>query len=99
MLTNYGIFGLFALTLHWIHARLRFPTLRLPIRHAMHIGACNAWSAEQVCMLPRVLIDDGAVVGINAVVTRDLPPSTIVAGNPARLIRCFNDTSVQCLCV
>jgi lipopolysaccharide O-acetyltransferase len=46
MLKNYGILGLLALAVHWIHTRLRFPTARLvrfPIhlrgRHAMRIGA------------------------------------------------------------
>ena len=34
-------------------------------------------------VLPRLTIGQGAVVGAGAVVTRDVPPSAIVAGNPA----------------
>ena len=38
-------------------------------------------------VMPGITIGDGAVVGANAVVTKDVPPYAIVAGNPARLIR------------
>ena len=50
----------------------------------------NVWLGEQVCILPGVTVGDGAVVGANSVVTRDVPPYSIAAGNPARVIRMFN---------
>lgn len=34
-----------------------------------------------------VVIGDGAVVGANAVVTKDVPPYSIVAGSPAKIIK------------
>ena len=38
-------------------------------------------------VMPGVTIGDGAIVGASAVVTKNVPPYAIVAGNPARLIR------------
>jgi lipopolysaccharide O-acetyltransferase len=68
------------------------PIVARPVR----IGR-NVWIGEQVCILPGVTIGDGAIVGANSVVTRDVPPRAIVAGNPARIFRCFDDTSGQWL--
>lgn len=50
------------------------------------VGA-NAWIGFDVCVLPGVTIGEGAIVGARSVVTRDVPPHTIVAGNPACVIR------------
>jgi maltose O-acetyltransferase len=46
----------------------------------------RAWIGFRAIVLPGVSIGEGAVVGAGAVVTRDVPPFTIVAGNPARPI-------------
>ncbi|HMK96168.1 MAG TPA: acyltransferase [Acidimicrobiales bacterium] len=40
-----------------------------------------------VVILPGVTIGEGAMVGAGSVVTQDVPPRTVVAGNPARIIR------------
>jgi len=47
----------------------------------------NVWIGFDCCVLPGVTIGDGAVVGARSVVAEDVPPYTIVAGNPARVIR------------
>jgi acetyltransferase-like isoleucine patch superfamily enzyme len=44
-------------------------------------------------VLPNVTIGEGAIVGAGSVVTRDVLPRTIVAGNPARMLRSIDDAS------
>jgi maltose O-acetyltransferase len=46
----------------------------------------NVWIGTRAIILPGVRIGDGAIVGAGAVITRDVDPYTIVAGNPARVI-------------
>jgi acetyltransferase-like isoleucine patch superfamily enzyme len=47
----------------------------------------NVWIGFDVCVLPGVTIGEGSVVGARSVVAEDVPPYTVVAGNPARPIR------------
>ena len=47
----------------------------------------NVWVGFDACILPGVTIGEGSVVGAKSVVTRNVPPFTVVAGNPARVIR------------
>jgi len=47
----------------------------------------DVWIGTEAVVLSGVTIGDGAVVGARAVVTRDVAPYSIVAGNPARLVR------------
>lgn len=47
----------------------------------------DAWIGTGAVIFPNVTVGEGAVVGSNSVVTRDVPPYTIVAGLPARVIR------------
>lgn len=46
----------------------------------------RAWIGYRAVILPGIKIGEGAVVGAGAVVTKDVAPFTIVAGNPARPI-------------
>lgn len=46
----------------------------------------RVWIGFRAIVLPGVKIGDGAVVGAGAVVTKDVEPFTIVAGNPAKVI-------------
>jgi acetyltransferase-like isoleucine patch superfamily enzyme len=47
----------------------------------------NVWIGFEACVLPGVTIGEGAIVGARSVVADNVAPYTIVAGNPARLIR------------
>ncbi len=47
----------------------------------------GAWIGARSIILKGVTIGAGAVVGMGSVVTKDVPPRTVVGGNPARVIR------------
>jgi acetyltransferase-like isoleucine patch superfamily enzyme len=47
----------------------------------------NCWIGQNATILKGVTVGEGAIVGANAVVTRDVQPRTMVAGNPARVIK------------
>ncbi|KQP95068.1 chloramphenicol acetyltransferase [Methylobacterium sp. Leaf113] len=47
----------------------------------------DVWLGYDCTLLPGVTIGNGAVVAAKSVVTRDVPPYAIVAGNPATLVR------------
>jgi putative colanic acid biosynthesis acetyltransferase WcaF len=64
------------------YTRPDLPLTRDPIR----IGS-GVWICAEAFIGPGVTIGDNAIVGARAVVARDVPPATIVAGNPARVIK------------
>lgn len=47
----------------------------------------DVWICTHATIMSGITIGDGAVIGMNATVTRDVPPYAIVGGNPANLIR------------
>jgi len=59
-----------------------FPLLRRKITIGHHV-----WIGAGAFIGPGVTIGDGAVVGARAVVVKDVPPWTVVAGNPARVVK------------
>lgn len=44
------------------------------------------WFGANVSVVPGVTVGEGAIVAMGAVVTRDVPPGAVVAGNPARVV-------------
>ena len=56
----------------------------------------DVWLGSQCMVMSGVAIGHGAVVAARAVVTRDVPPYAIVAGNPARVVRLrFDEATVE----
>lgn len=47
----------------------------------------NAWIGAGATILPGVTVGENAVVGAASVVTKDVAPDTVVAGNPAKFIK------------
>ncbi|HWB62913.1 MAG TPA: acyltransferase, partial [Chitinophagales bacterium] len=50
----------------------------------------NVWIATRATVLKGVRIGRNAVVAAGAVVTKDVPPYTVVGGNPAKVIKHLN---------
>ena len=47
----------------------------------------NVWISYNVCILKGVTIGEGAIIGAGSVVTKDVPAWTVVAGNPAKVVK------------
>ncbi|WOH48831.1 acyltransferase [Bradyrhizobium sp. sBnM-33] len=68
------------------------------IAHAPVVVSNRAWIGFNVSVLKGVTIGEGAAIGACSVVTRDVPPYTLAAGNPARVIRTLSappDASIE----
>ena len=58
----------------------------------------DVWIGYEAVILAGVTIGDGAIIGARAVVTKDVPPYTIVGGVPAKQIRKrFNEETIDTL--
>ena len=72
-------------------------TKELPLKGDTVVGN-DVWIGQNVTILPGVHIGDGAIIGLNSVVTKDVPPYTIVAGTPAKIVRKrFDDELIDLL--
>ena len=77
----------------------QYPTKKedLPFKGDTVIGN-DVWIGQNVTFLPGVHVGDGCIIGANAVVASDIPPYSIVVGNPARVIRKrFDDEMIELL--
>ncbi len=63
------------------------PARRNELRPAPIAIGRDVWIGARAVVTPGVTIGDGAIVAAGAVVTRDVPPRTVVAGVPARPIK------------
>lgn len=62
---------------------------RAHVEAPVHIGA-GTWVGNRATILPGVRIGKRVVVAAGAVVTRDVPDDSLVAGNPARVVRALD---------
>ena len=75
------------------HGEIAQSSLRMPPGHRTLVSTGpviiedNVWIGEGVAILPNVRIGQNSIVGANAVVTKDVPRNSVVAGVPARVIR------------
>lgn len=75
------------------HGTVELEDLKLPPRHrklyskgAVIIGKYTT-IGEGCAIMPGVTIGDHVVIGANAVVTKDIPPYSVAAGNPAKVLK------------
>lgn len=59
---------------------------QLYVKGPVKIGK-NVWVGRNVCIMPRVKIGDGVIIGANSVVTHDIPKNCVAVGIPAKVIK------------
>jgi len=72
----------------------RFDRIDIPMGHQGNLPKSSltieddVWIGDSVMILGKChVIGHGSILGAGAVVTKDVPPYAIVAGNPARIVR------------
>jgi maltose O-acetyltransferase len=58
------------------------------------IGA-DAWLGGGAVVCPGVTIGAGTTIGAGSVVTRDIPPGVVAAGNPCRILRALDPAAAR----
>jgi len=58
-----------------------------PVNRGNIVIGNDVWIGDNVTIMAGVTIGDGAVIGCHTVVTKDVEPYSIVAGNPGRFVR------------
>lgn len=70
------------------HDRLDIPMIEQGMQNTREVVIeDDVWIGAKSIILPGVRIQKGSIIGAGSVVTKDVPPYTIVAGNPAKVIK------------
>jgi len=85
---NHGCYGS-----EKIHSNPHGKPADRPLVSAPVVIESNVWIGESVTILPGVTVGFGAVLAAGAIVTKNVPPKSIVAGNPAKVIKTFNENT------
>ena len=63
------------------------PSLRKIVSKGPIIIEDNVWIGENAVILSDVRIGNNSIIGANSIVTKDIPPYCVVAGNPAKILK------------
>lgn len=63
------------------------PNLRLLYSKGNVTIGDNTWIGDKVSVMPGVHIGEGCIIAANSVVTKDVPPNSMVAGAPAKIVK------------
>lgn len=47
----------------------------------------NVWIGDKATILPNIIIGKGSIIGAGAIVTKNVPPYSVVVGNPGKVIK------------
>lgn len=88
---NCVLTGMFVLITDNFHGDTKMdftpPLMRPLVSKGAVVIEDNVWIGDKVSILPGVHIGEGAIIGANSVVTKDIPRYTVAAGSPAKVIK------------
>ena len=71
----------------WTHGAWLDPTAGYPSDFGPVTIGNNVWLPSRCIVLPNVCIGDNSVIGINSIVNKSIPPGSLAAGCPVKIIR------------
>lgn len=89
------LIGSFVLIIDHSHGSLDMVDIPMINRQLLSKGPVviedNVWIGEHACILPGVTVGKGSIIGANAVVTKDVPPYSVVAGVPGKIVKSLSN--------
>ena len=67
------------------------PNTRILVSKGPVIIEDNVWIGDKATICPNVRIGEGSIIGANTVVTKSIPSYSVAVGNPARIIKSFDN--------